>query len=201
MKNKAIFCVLILLAVSPAIFAQSLMLGGSVSYTSTDTTPLNGTTTTTSTLTLSPYVGYQLSDNLDVGVSVIFGTTDNGTTSTTTFGLGPEVHYALLSWGSLRLLAGGRILYTSTSSETQGGGETTRKTLIIEAFPMALYDLNNRFSVFLELGSIGYKRIWSDPAGSETSTFGINVRTRDELNPNSSFSAQEWLKLGFLVWI
>ena len=179
-----------------------LYVGGSLGFNSTASSSTVGTTTTkgtsTSSLTLSPEVGYFLSESFAVGLGVSFNsntTTTPITTTTSTVGnnstfmINPYARYFFYKSGNFSAFAEGSVGYGSMMSETTVGSNTTKNpsTSIISVgiAPGIAYDLSDKFSLIAKLGNIGFQSstvTTTNTIGTTTTTstsnmsnFGLNV--------------------------
>ena len=179
-----------------------LYVGGNLGFNTLSTSSTVGTTTTkggsSSSLTLSPEVGYFLSDNLAVGVGVSFNSnsittpitpTTSSVALNSTFMINPYARYFFYKSGSFSAFAEGSVGYGSMMSETTLGANTTKNpsTSIISVgiAPGIAYDLSDKFSLIAKLGNVGFqssKKTTTNTIETTTTTsttnvsnFGLNV--------------------------
>ena len=179
-----------------------LYVGGNLGFNTLSTSSTVGTTTTkggsSSSLTLSPEVGYFLSDNLAVGVGVSFNSNSittpiTSTTSSvslnTTFMINPYARYFFYKSGSFSAFAEGSVGYGSMMSENTLGTTTTKNPstsiISVAVAPGIAYDLSDKFSLIAKLGNVGFQSstvtttntigTTTTTSTSNSSNFGLNV--------------------------
>ena len=179
-----------------------LYVGGNLGFNTLSTSSTVGTTTTkggsSSSLTLSPEVGYFLSNKLAVGLAVSFISrsfttpitpTSSSVDLNTNFMINPYARYFFYKSGSFSAFAEGSVGYGSMMSETTVGSNTTKNpsTLIISVgiTPGIAYDLSDKFSLIAKLGNVGFqssKKTTTNTIETTTTTsttnvsnFGLNV--------------------------
>jgi hypothetical protein len=177
-KNKTIFFVGLLLALSPVLFAQNWLVGGSADVFF-DKGKNGSTTSDDYGFTLSPFVGYRLTEKLDLGARLTFAVEKD---YSKTFGIGPRVRYVLLEWGRLQLLVQGDIGFEYTIYDASTTKD--RITASIAASPAAQFNLTERVSLYTTIGNAGYWLSW---------------RESDDYTSEFFISLTDGIALGFLV--
>jgi hypothetical protein len=166
---KKVFLGALLIALSTMTQAQTekgtWLLGGSAGFSSTSTGDAKSTT-----VALSPSLGYFLADNWSVGASALVSSVKpDGGDATTTLAIGPAVRYYFTSLGSkTKLFANGS--FAVGSSKTGSGDPIDVTAWALSAGP-AIF-LNK--SVALEL-AVGYSSAKVKDAADATNTLGVSV--------------------------
>ncbi|MDR1177670.1 MAG: hypothetical protein LBK64_02455 [Spirochaetaceae bacterium] len=172
MKKTIMLSVVFAVLVCVQGFSQNWIVGGEVGLSFGSTK--RGGTTSTSSFTLSPMVGYVISDKIDVGGRLILERRDIGITDSTEFGLAAWGRYHLLSLGSLELRALGDIGFSNTSYSS-GSDE---KKFWIAVLPNFEYRFTDRVSIYTNIGLVKFERSWRNSNYSDTD-FSLGVSTKD----------------------
>ncbi|MDR2662736.1 MAG: hypothetical protein LBC31_07050 [Treponema sp.] len=174
--KKSVVLVLVLTAlVTTQSFAQKWFAGGAVEFAVVKQKVPGGSASAYS-FGLDPFVGYRITDKLDVGGTVGIAVVED---TSTTFGFAPFVHYVLFSWDKLDLLAGGEIGFSNTSFDMPGLKDL--KTFWIYATGRAQYNVTERVALFTDLALIGYERAWYE-SDMYTSRFTVLGATTMDLS-------------------
>ena len=129
-------------------------------------------------LTLSPGIGYMMSDNLAIigQLSVSSGKTDNGAgteVKNSGFGIAAGVRYFLTPASKFSLSIGAQLGYAS-NKEDDGVADVTVKTTSLNV-PLGLhYFVSNNFAISSTWGGLGYASE-DDGSSEKTTGFGLSV--------------------------
>ena len=129
-------------------------------------------------LTLSPGIGYMMSDNLAIigQLSVSSGKTDNGAgteVKNSGFGIAAGVRYFLTPASKFSLSIGAQLGYAS-NKEDDGVADVTVKTTSLNV-PLGLhYFVSNNFAISSTWGGLGYASE-DDGSADKTTGFGLSV--------------------------
>jgi hypothetical protein len=150
--------VLIILALSlMALTAKAqVYVGGGISFQGT---AANGQSS--AVFTIAPEVGYNLDDNMAVGLSIGMGFADG----ITVFSLDPYFRYYFLDWGPLRFFADGNFNFTNTSVKNVENGSHSTWGLGVK--PGIAVPVNEKWSIVGHVASLGYY----------DGTFGFNLNS------------------------
>ena len=129
-------------------------------------------------LTLSPGLGYMMSDNLAIigQLSISSGKTDDGAGSevkNSGFGIAAGVRYFLTPASKFSMSIGAELGYAS-NKEDDGIAESTVKTTSLSV-PLGLhYFVSNNFAISSTWGGLGYASV-DDGSSDKASGFGLNL--------------------------
>jgi hypothetical protein len=181
MKTKIVFFTILSLALAPGLFAQNWLLGGSAEYNFTQR-KIMATTADTHSLSLYPFVGYQITEKLDLGASISFELLKQPTNTQKTFGIAPRVRYVLLGGDTFQLLAQGEVFFTYSTDDAPGSKD--EKQIGVFVAPVGQINLTERVAVYAMPAYAEYAFGWTD---SDNYWSGFN------------FDVFETLSLGFLI--
>lgn len=184
------------------LFAQGqLFVGGNVNFNTSGGVvkdiPESGSTTsvdkgTSTNFTFNPQIGMFLSDNLAVGVGLIFESSvdsdDDYKESETSLGLAPFARYYIADFNKLRVYTTTSLSISSSSSKVTNSGTTIEgpksTTVSFNIAPAASYALSNNIDLEVGLHFMGieytmdtYKEEYSSGKSVERDNyfnFGIN---------------------------
>ncbi|MFT3935369.1 MAG: hypothetical protein QM726_17215 [Chitinophagaceae bacterium] len=176
--KKVLFVAIVLAVVSKNVNAQtgSILVGGSIDFSSAKTAGITSDTKTTN-FAFSPTVGYQFNENWTAGLVADIGssktTVPNVTSTTTVFDIGPFIRYA-------KSISNTFAVY----GQLQGAFGTQKENSVrssladIKAFPALFINFGHSFGLNFSVGGIEYNS--SKPSGSSASnefsfTFGRAV--------------------------
>jgi hypothetical protein len=187
-KNKRIMKKVLLLAVfivgTLTAEAQTqtgnLMLGGALEFRSTSRQAADNS----SSFTLSPSVGYFMSDNFALGLSVGFETNSTGTGSDKTvnnsFGLGPFARYYVFTSNSQFGFFGQAALTFGTGASGLADGPKVNSSYLSFALsPGAAYFFNEHWALELMITTLGItsRDPNKDVDNDKTTEFTFGVRS------------------------
>lgn len=165
---KKIFTLAVVTIISASAFSQTQkgnwLVGGSAGFSSQSQ---SGSSTTTTELSITPTAGYFISNNLAVGASLNFGSQKSGSTTVSTFGIGPMVRYYFAELGkNAKIYGQGEFAYASVSS---GGTTNTGTGWALQAGPAFFLNKNVAIETTLRYGSVKPQN------ANNVNTFGVNV--------------------------
>ncbi len=159
--KKLVYLLFLLLLAGTTVQAQ-YFIGGNFSLNSTGGSIKSGETTTdkeTSTsFTLSPQLGYFLSEDLAVGLGIGINSTREKSpgdpeviNKSTGFSIQPFARYYVLDMNKFSLFGEGQLSYSASSSKVESGGTTTEgpstSTVGISVSPGISYNLNEKVAL------------------------------------------------------
>lgn len=139
------FLVILALSFMALTAKAQVYVGGGIGF---DGAAANGQST--AVFTINPEVGYNLDDNMAVGLGISLGFTDG----VTVFSLDPYFRYYFLDWGPLRLFVDGNFNFTNTSVKNAEGA--AHSTWGLGVLPGIAVPVNERWSVVGHVGRLGY---------------------------------------------
>jgi Outer membrane protein beta-barrel domain len=180
--------------------AAKLFVGGGLSLNSNSSSITSGTTTLNGDSKLSwnfaPEVGYYLSDNLAIGLSLGIGSssitspisaTANKVTSSSTWAVSPFARYSIAKTGNFSFFGEGNLTIGGGSSQVTSGSTTLQgpatSTFGIGVQPGISYDLSDKVSLIAKMGGVSY----SNAGTSVTSGTGTAAVTTTTSSPNLDF--------------
>jgi hypothetical protein len=201
--RKVIFSAMVALSSATMASAQ-LFVGGSVGFDGSGTTTPIGADKDEEyrgsfAWRVSPTVGYSLSDNFLVGLTLGFGTnaantsssrTIGGTTtesSTSTFGwsVAPFARYTALTFGNFGFAAEARVGIVGTSAKSKVAGTSTDDPSTlgfgISVVPVLTYNLSDRVQLFTNLNFLNLyfshtsSGLPNDDRKTSANTYGLGV--------------------------
>ena len=157
-------------------------IGGEVGFnTTTNTVKVNGVSTdeTTNNFTIAPEIGYNLDDNLAIGIA--FGYAAGSTSAAwnltdpnedlKVFEVSPYVRYTLVKLGSVSIFADGGIDYAHIDND---GDKANAFGVGIK--PGLAVTLTPKLSFVSHFGMLGYQQAKADHDGAEAiSTIGLDL--------------------------
>lgn len=154
---KKIFASLVVAFVSVAMNAQ-IYVGGSINFENDDVS---------TSLTLSPEVGYKLNEKFAIGGVLDFEVTDFKEFKSFTLDVSPYARYTFLKAGNFSLFADATVEFTydADASDFTFGGVYIK--------PGAAFAINEQFTLAAHMGMIGYE--------DTSSTFMINPKSTNLL--------------------
>lgn len=162
----------ILVLASAATFAQtSKWIGGGLTISSTD----DGNDQTTSSLRITPTIGFVLNDKWAVGGALILGSgkQENGTTEikTSEVGIKPFARYSLGESGKFAFFGQGELPIVSYKTETEtpaANFDSKYSSVGLHVRPGMTYHLSDKFAAELLMPSLmAFNTYSGDAEGSE----------------------------------
>lgn len=141
---KKLFVILALSLAALTAKAQ-VYVGGGISFNGA---AANGQST--ANFSVKPEVGYNLDDNMAVGLSVGLGFADG----ISVFSLDPYFRYYFADWGPLRFFVDGNFNFTNTSVKNAENGSHSTWGLGVK--PGIAVPVNEKWSVVGHVASLGY---------------------------------------------
>ena len=172
--KKLLLTALLGLAVSVSMSAQ-IFVGGQLGINATSNTDKNVNpvvTTSNTTVSVLPNVGYILNDKMLVGarVGLNFGSTG---ANNSTFGLGlqPYLRYKVLNIGKFSLAAEANVgIATSTTTNKIGGvgvNKVSNFNFSLGAVPVVLYQLNEHIALEADINVLNFDLVNTDLKASK----------------------------------
>ena len=170
---KKIMMTLAAIAVAATMNAQ-VYVGGSLGF---ETSSHDGNTN--SSLTLLPEIGYNLDENLAVGIAFGYGQTKNTveqnnievSVTNKKFIINPYARYTFVKFDKVNVFVDGGLEYAHYDN---GGSKSN--TFGIGVRPGVAVNLNDKLSFVSHFGWLGYKNEKPDYDGAKaTNTFGFNL--------------------------
>jgi hypothetical protein len=152
MKKVFLFALVAVLSIASA--SAQAYIGGSLGFLSSSAKPEGGEKITSSAFSFAPEVGYSLTEKLDLGIAVAFGSGKSGDLKTTGFGVAPYVRYSLVEFGKFSVL-GKASLGIDSETEKDNGYKTTLTTFGLNVAPVLKYDLSDHFVLLANLNFLG----------------------------------------------
>lgn len=205
MKKKIIALVALLACVTMGASAQ-VYVGGSLGFTSSKIDQ-GGHDQDGSSYKIIPEIGYQLDDDLAVGLQIgyahgyaSFGSlnvTDvkalmNTVVSTyadineddmklNSFTIAPYLRYNVLKFDRVKFFIEGGVGYTSIKTDqtpAQAGGNEAKLNLLEISFrPGVSIDLSSNISLMAKIGSLGYMEAKEKESDQKLTRFGLDIDT------------------------
>jgi len=205
MKKKIIALVALLACVTMGASAQ-VYVGGSLGFTSSKVDQ-GGHDQDGSSYKIIPEIGYQLDDDLSVGLQIgyahgyaSFGSlnvTDvkalmNTVVSTNadlneddmklnSFTIAPYLRYNVLKFDRVKFFIEGGVGYTSIKTDQApaqlGGNEAKLNLLEISFRPGVSIDLSSNISLMAKIGSLGYMEAKEKESDQKLTRFGLDIDT------------------------
>ncbi len=180
--------------------AAKLFVGGNLNLNSNSLSTTSGTTTVNGDSqfkwNFAPEVGYYLSDNLAIGLSLgiesssvtsPISDTANSVTSSITWVVSPFARYSFAKTGNFSFFGEGNLIIGGGSSQVTTGSTILQgpatSTFGIGVQPGIFYDLSDKVSLIATLGGLSY----SNAGTSETIGTGTTAVTTTSASPNLNF--------------
>ena len=194
--KKLLLTALLGLAVSVSMSAQ-IFVGGQLGINATRNTDKNVNpvvTTSNTTVSVLPNVGYILNDKMLVGarVGLNFGSTG---ANNSTFGLGlqPYLRYKVLNIGKFSLAAEANVgIATSTTTNKIGGvgvNKVSNFNFSLGAVPVVLYQLNEHIALEADINVLNFDLGFGSVKETNTPEGGNAFTVRDEGDFNLGLGA------------
>lgn len=145
--KKLLVC-LVGVLVSVAMSAQTYV-GGGLGFSSVDNKSIDGKVTT---VTISPELGYKLSDKWSIGAKFDFEYAQTDDTDVTGFDIAPYARYNFLKVGAVTFFADATVEIGGL--KVKDGDNMSAWAAGIE--PGIIYDVNNKISLVARAGMLGY---------------------------------------------
>ena len=179
---KKIMMTLAALAVAATMNAQ-VYVGGTVGFKS-----VSHDGESASAFTIAPELGYNLDENLAVGIALGYSSTDmtidaagNVTKlakSVNTFSINPYVRYTFVKLDKVNFFADGIVSYSS-----RGNSDRKVNTFGLGVQPGVAVNLNDNVSFVAKLGQIGYSSSKGDEDGAKAiNTIDFSLSSLAALN-------------------
>lgn len=137
--------------------ASKWYAGGGIGFSSVSQ---DGESTTT--ISISPEIGYRFNDKWGLGISLGYGTTGSGDNKYTNFNIRPYVRQDLVKFGKASLILDYSVWYQSA------GRSTKTNTFGIGVIPGLAVNVNSQLSIVTQLGAgIGYESSKLDVEGAK----------------------------------
>lgn len=194
--KKLILVAILGLAASVSMSAQ-IFVGGQLGINATSNTDKNVNpvvTTSNTTVSVLPNVGYILNDKMLVGarVGLNFGSTG---ANNSTFGLGlqPYLRYKVLNIGKFSLAAEANVgISTSTTTNKIGGvgvNKVSNFNFSLGAVPVVLYQLNEHIALEADINVLNFNLGFGSSKETNTPEGGSPFTIKDESNFNLGLGA------------
>ncbi|WP_422091405.1 outer membrane beta-barrel protein [Tenacibaculum ovolyticum] len=126
----------------------------------------------TSGYTLSPSLGYFVSDKIALELGLVIGSSDNTTTKTNSLG----ANYFFTPSKDFSFILGAGLGYSSTASELLGVDQPDVNTFTIAVAPGINYFVSKSLALRATVGALSYSSSKLDVNGAKlTNTFGLNL--------------------------
>ena len=181
---KKVMLMVAFMVASVAASAQ-VYVGGGIGFSSEKEAYLDGTPEPDSLTKfhLTPEVGYNLSDNLAVGIGLGINYGKQGDTKNTGFEIAPYARWTFVKWNKVSLFLEGGLAYgfDKTKSEHESGNqtistETKNAYFKIGVKPGLRVDLTDHVALMTRVGWFGYECTMPDGDDMNNgSRFGLDV--------------------------
>lgn len=126
----------------------------------------------TSTISVTPEVGYVLDENSALGLGITFGTSGKDDTKQTKFGVNPYYRYNFLKTEKVNLFVDGSFEFMNYKGDGEKDKDAKMNVWSIGLRPGVAVALNDKLSFVSTMGLLGYKSSKPD-GGKATNTFGL----------------------------
>ncbi|WBX74970.1 outer membrane beta-barrel protein [Tenacibaculum ovolyticum] len=154
---------------------KDIYISGTVGYSNVSTGDVDA-----SGYTLSPSVGYFVSDKIALELGLVIGSSDNTTTKTNSFGASLGANYFFTPSKDFSFILGAGLGYSSTGSELLGVDQPDVNTFTIAVAPGINYFVSKSLALRATVGALSYSSSKLDVNGAKsTNTFGLNLNLSD----------------------
>ena len=147
---------------------------------------------------IAPEVGYNISDKIDMGLSLIFlnntrkayqfvGDEMSSKTITTGWGLSPYIRYSIYKFGNFDVLGKAALNYSNNTSKfyDEAGNQNDKRSSTVFGLnisPILFYNLSDRIALYTQLNFLGLDlssmtEKTSDVKTGSSSTFKLGANT------------------------
>lgn len=185
---KKVMMMVALLVATVAASAQ-VYVGGGIGIGSSKEAHAEGVDVDAkTTFYITPEIGYNLSDNLAVGIGLGYNHSKKGDFKTNGFSIEPYARWTFVKWERTSLFLDGGIGYATSKQETStdlGNGmtasvETKNSSFYIGIRPGVKVNLTGKLALITKVGWLGYKCIMPDGDGMKNgSEFGFELNGED----------------------
>ncbi len=154
-----------------------VFISGSVNFNSTSISDVEGSDTN---FTLSPSVGYFLSDNIAIELGLAFGSSELegtfGDSTSSTFGVTLGADYYFTPANKFSFVVGAGVSYITQGSEVASVDQPDVNTFVIAAAPGVNYFVSESFALRASVGALSYATTKQDVDGANSfNRFGFNL--------------------------
>ncbi|CAM1364573.1 conserved exported protein of unknown function [Tenacibaculum soleae] len=130
--------------------------------------------------TISPSVGYFVSDNIALELGLTIGGSDNGATETSTFGVNLGANYFFTPENDFSFVVGAGVAYASQGTKVGNVDGPDTNTFAIAIAPGINYFVSESIALRASVGALSYATSKVDVKGAEsTDSFGLNLNFSD----------------------